>query len=81
MPNSPSQMIQDMLDWRQIWGSGRPRKGSNSVETVLGHLSRVRPSMVLLKNDSWEPLHEWQHMWLQDVMDIPLGYHGATDQY
>ncbi|GFW13067.1 e3 ubiquitin-protein ligase RNF13 [Trichonephila clavipes] len=24
-----------MLDWRQIWGSGRPRKGSNSAETVL----------------------------------------------
>ncbi|GFV48219.1 calpain-A [Trichonephila clavipes] len=35
MPNPPSQMIPDMLDWRQIWGSGRPRKGSNSVDTVL----------------------------------------------
>ncbi|GFT12111.1 retrovirus-related Pol polyprotein from transposon 412 [Trichonephila clavipes] len=23
------------LDWRQVWGSGRPRKGSNSAETVL----------------------------------------------
>ncbi|GFV98803.1 hypothetical protein TNCV_2913201 [Trichonephila clavipes] len=23
---SPSQMIPDMLNWRQIWGSGRPRK-------------------------------------------------------
>ncbi|GFS69823.1 uncharacterized protein TNCV_3101411 [Trichonephila clavipes] len=27
MPNSLSLMIPDMLDWRQIWGSGRPRKG------------------------------------------------------
>ncbi|GFW01002.1 hypothetical protein TNCV_1762401 [Trichonephila clavipes] len=26
-------------------------------------------------------LHEWQHMWLQDVMNIPLGRHGATDHY
>ncbi|GFW66943.1 uncharacterized protein TNCV_4688281 [Trichonephila clavipes] len=26
MPNSPSQMIPDILDWRQIWGSGRLRK-------------------------------------------------------
>ncbi|GFW04693.1 hypothetical protein TNCV_3897451 [Trichonephila clavipes] len=32
-------------------------------------------SIVLLKNGSWEPLHEWQHMWLQNVMDIPLGCH------
>ncbi|GFX43418.1 hypothetical protein TNCV_4874381 [Trichonephila clavipes] len=37
MPNSPSQMIPDMLYWRQIWGSGRPRKGGNSAETVLRH--------------------------------------------
>ncbi|GFV06746.1 uncharacterized protein TNCV_1611591 [Trichonephila clavipes] len=35
MPNSPSQMIPDMLDQKQIWGSGRPRKGSNNAETVL----------------------------------------------
>ncbi|GFU94010.1 uncharacterized protein TNCV_2390991 [Trichonephila clavipes] len=27
-------------------------------------------SIVLLKNGSWEPLHEWKHMWLQDVMGI-----------
>ncbi|GFV54630.1 uncharacterized protein TNCV_3578831 [Trichonephila clavipes] len=33
MPNSPSQMIPDKLDWRQMWGSGRPRKDSNSAET------------------------------------------------
>ncbi|GFW31190.1 uncharacterized protein TNCV_2577721 [Trichonephila clavipes] len=33
--NSPSHMIPDMLDWRRIWGSSRPRKGSNSAETVL----------------------------------------------
>ncbi|GFY09922.1 uncharacterized protein TNCV_3698841 [Trichonephila clavipes] len=35
MPNSPSQIITDMLDWRKIWGSDRLRKGSNSAETVL----------------------------------------------
>ncbi|GFT69404.1 hypothetical protein TNCV_1297131 [Trichonephila clavipes] len=35
MPNSPPQMILDMLDWKQIWGSGRPRMYSNSVETAL----------------------------------------------
>ncbi|GFX43474.1 uncharacterized protein TNCV_4874941 [Trichonephila clavipes] len=29
MSNSPSQMIPDMLDWRQIWRSGRPGKGTN----------------------------------------------------
>ncbi|GFS62878.1 hypothetical protein TNCV_2276011 [Trichonephila clavipes] len=29
MPNSLSQMIPDKLDWRQIWRSGKPRKGSN----------------------------------------------------
>ncbi|GFW34480.1 hypothetical protein TNCV_500981 [Trichonephila clavipes] len=40
-PNDPN-----MLDWRQIWGSGRPRKGSNSAETVLRHPCRVRPSIV-----------------------------------
>ncbi|GFS61744.1 uncharacterized protein TNCV_2169651 [Trichonephila clavipes] len=33
MPNSPSEMIPDMSDWRQIWGSDRPRKGSESAET------------------------------------------------
>ncbi|GFX24052.1 hypothetical protein TNCV_2435461 [Trichonephila clavipes] len=76
MPNSPTQMIPDMLDWTQIWESGRPRKGSNSVDP-----SRMRPSIVLLKKGSSELLHEWQHMWLQDVMDIPLGCHGASDQY
>ncbi|GFT23133.1 hypothetical protein TNCV_1858651 [Trichonephila clavipes] len=38
-------------------------------------------TIVLLKNGSWEPLHEWQHMWLQDVMDIMLGCHDATAQY
>ncbi|GFW00077.1 hypothetical protein TNCV_3568661 [Trichonephila clavipes] len=35
MPNSSSQMIPDMLDWRQIWESGRPWKGSNCPKTVL----------------------------------------------
>ncbi|GFT34074.1 hypothetical protein TNCV_4385131 [Trichonephila clavipes] len=80
MSNSPSQMIPDMLDWKQIWRSGRPRKGSNSAETVLWHPCRMRPNIVLLKNGSWEPLPECQHMWLQDVMDIQLGFHGATDQ-
>ncbi|GFW75982.1 hypothetical protein TNCV_351671 [Trichonephila clavipes] len=61
-----------MLDWRQIWGSGRPRKGSNSTETVLCHPCRVGPNIVLLKNGSWKPLHEWQHMFLQDAMVIPM---------
>ncbi|GFT02696.1 hypothetical protein TNCV_829621 [Trichonephila clavipes] len=35
MPNSPSQVIRDMPDWRQIWGSGRPRKGCDSYEIVF----------------------------------------------
>ncbi|GFS67225.1 hypothetical protein TNCV_2902381 [Trichonephila clavipes] len=34
MPNSPSQIIPYMLEWRQIWGSARQRKGSNSAKTV-----------------------------------------------
>ncbi|GFT64158.1 HNF-1_N domain-containing protein [Trichonephila clavipes] len=33
--NSPSQMIPDMLDWREIWRSDRPRRGNNNAETVL----------------------------------------------
>ncbi|GFU86599.1 uncharacterized protein TNCV_3839851 [Trichonephila clavipes] len=37
MPNLPSQMIPDMFDYMQIWGSGRSRKSSNSAETVLRH--------------------------------------------
>ncbi|GFV80006.1 uncharacterized protein TNCV_1182941 [Trichonephila clavipes] len=32
-----AQMILDMLDWRQIWGWGRPRKGS-----ITRHLRMVR---------------------------------------
>ncbi|GFV77626.1 hypothetical protein TNCV_616461 [Trichonephila clavipes] len=35
MTNLPSQMIPDMLDMRQIWGTARPRKDSNSAETDL----------------------------------------------
>ncbi|GFV55412.1 uncharacterized protein TNCV_2463021 [Trichonephila clavipes] len=35
MPNSRSQMITDLLDWRHIWGSGRPRKGCNGHTAVL----------------------------------------------
>ncbi|GFW67694.1 hypothetical protein TNCV_3445661 [Trichonephila clavipes] len=35
MPNSPSQMVPDMIDWRQIWGSDRPMKGINNAETAL----------------------------------------------
>ncbi|GFU57387.1 uncharacterized protein TNCV_3635661 [Trichonephila clavipes] len=31
MPNSPSQIILDMLDWRQIWGSGSLRKGNGTL--------------------------------------------------
>ncbi|GFV42530.1 hypothetical protein TNCV_2905391 [Trichonephila clavipes] len=69
MPNSPSQMIPDTLDWRQICGSGRLRKDSSSVETVTHLLCKgMRSRTVLLKNGSLEPLHEWQHMWLQDVI-------------
>ncbi|GFY21396.1 hypothetical protein TNCV_3994401 [Trichonephila clavipes] len=39
MPNSPSQIIPDILDWRQIWGSGRQRKGSNTVELALAEMA------------------------------------------
>ncbi|GFU69039.1 hypothetical protein TNCV_3785601 [Trichonephila clavipes] len=81
MPNSPSQMIPDILNWRKVCGSIRSRKGNNKAKTVLGHLCRMRPSIVVLKNGSWEPLHEWQHMGLQDAMDIPLGCYGVLDQY
>ncbi|GFX14613.1 hypothetical protein TNCV_4016111 [Trichonephila clavipes] len=62
----------------------RLEKGSNSgnsAETVLRHPFRVRLSIVFLKNGSWESLHEWQHIWPQEVMDITLGSHGAPDQY
>ncbi|GFW46190.1 hypothetical protein TNCV_4210691 [Trichonephila clavipes] len=45
-----------MLDRRQIWGSGRPRKSGNSAETVLLQACCVKPSIVLLKNGSGEPL-------------------------
>ncbi|GFS66436.1 uncharacterized protein TNCV_3856861 [Trichonephila clavipes] len=38
MPNSPFQLIPDMLDWRQICGSGRPRKSINSDDIVLSPL-------------------------------------------
>ncbi|GFW18413.1 uncharacterized protein TNCV_1184411 [Trichonephila clavipes] len=38
------------------WGSGRPRKSSNSAETLT---CCVRPNNALLKNGSCEPLHEW----------------------
>ncbi|GFT34361.1 e3 ubiquitin-protein ligase RNF13 [Trichonephila clavipes] len=41
MPNSPSQMIPDMLDWRQFWGLRRPMKDSKSAETVLWHPCRA----------------------------------------
>ncbi|GFX90462.1 uncharacterized protein TNCV_2073401 [Trichonephila clavipes] len=32
-----------MLDLRQIWGSGKPRKNSNSAETILRHPYRGSP--------------------------------------
>ncbi|GFW07006.1 hypothetical protein TNCV_3692021 [Trichonephila clavipes] len=35
MPNSPTKMIPDMLDWTPIWGSDRPREGSKNTETFL----------------------------------------------
>ncbi|GFV81947.1 uncharacterized protein TNCV_3151451 [Trichonephila clavipes] len=78
MPKSSSQRIPDMLDWRQIWGSGRPRKGSNSAETVLGLRCRVSPSIVLLKIGSWEPLHDWQHMCQGRIESITTGSHTRT---
>ncbi|GFW68186.1 hypothetical protein TNCV_1880681 [Trichonephila clavipes] len=34
-PTRHPQTIPDRLDWRQIWGSVRPRKGNNIAETVL----------------------------------------------
>ncbi|GFX70985.1 uncharacterized protein TNCV_1689681 [Trichonephila clavipes] len=43
MPNPPSQMIPDMLDWRQIWGSSKPRKSSNSNGTpAVGAVCRCK---------------------------------------
>ncbi|GFU50594.1 integrase catalytic domain-containing protein [Trichonephila clavipes] len=62
-------------------GKVMPRKCSNSAETVLGQPCRVRQSIILLENGSWDPLPEWQHMWLQDGMYIKLGCHGDKDQY
>ncbi|GFT85160.1 hypothetical protein TNCV_496261 [Trichonephila clavipes] len=35
IPNWQSEMIPDMLHWRRIWGSGRPKKDINNTETVL----------------------------------------------
>ncbi|GFT00644.1 uncharacterized protein TNCV_141891 [Trichonephila clavipes] len=74
MPNSPSRMISDMLDRRQIWGSCMPRKG-----TLVTPLP-CEVEHCLVENGSCEPLHKWRHMWLQDARDIPLSCHGATDQ-
>ncbi|GFX86161.1 hypothetical protein TNCV_2560431 [Trichonephila clavipes] len=34
-----------------------------------------------MKNGSWEPCPERQHMWLKDVMEVWLGCHFAMDQY
>ncbi|GFV88071.1 hypothetical protein TNCV_3242211 [Trichonephila clavipes] len=44
---------------------GQTKEVCNSAETVLRYFGRVRSSIVLLKNGSWEPLHKWQHMWLK----------------
>ncbi|GFT50980.1 hypothetical protein TNCV_1174091 [Trichonephila clavipes] len=66
VPNNPRYD-----DWRQIWGSGSPRMGSNIAEILLS----CEAEHGIVKNGSWEPLYEWQHMWLQDVMDIPLECH------
>ncbi|GFU65282.1 hypothetical protein TNCV_299811 [Trichonephila clavipes] len=41
MPNSPSQIIPYMLEWRQIWGSARQRKGSNSAKAVYQEIPLV----------------------------------------
>ncbi|GFS54875.1 uncharacterized protein TNCV_3576051 [Trichonephila clavipes] len=56
MPNSPSQMIPDMLDWRQIRGSGRPRiVPSSSAETVLRYACFQFPPTFLHSKRS----HRW----------------------
>ncbi|GFW76254.1 uncharacterized protein TNCV_3800891 [Trichonephila clavipes] len=34
LPNSLSQIIPDMLDWRQIWGSTRQKKGKGKIEPI-----------------------------------------------
>ncbi|GFU53509.1 hypothetical protein TNCV_3169421 [Trichonephila clavipes] len=41
MPDSPSQMIPDMLDWRQIWGMGKPRKSKYSTLFVCATKVRL----------------------------------------
>ncbi|GFT04529.1 hypothetical protein TNCV_1930341 [Trichonephila clavipes] len=75
--------------WSKICSIGdksEDRAGQERIVTVRiqscdGHPCHVRSSIVFLKNVSLEPLHEWQLMWLQDIMDILLGWHGAKDQY
>ncbi|GFU84276.1 uncharacterized protein LOC103524116, partial [Trichonephila clavipes] len=57
------------------------RVDQGRVVTVRRHPFSVRPNIVLVNNGFWELLHEWKHIWLQDVVDIPLVGHGALDQY
>ncbi|GFU51120.1 hypothetical protein TNCV_2549271 [Trichonephila clavipes] len=62
-------------------GIGKTKEEYEKCKYSLVTPLPCEPSIVLFKNGSWEPFHEWQHMWLEDVIDIPLGCHGATDQY
>ncbi|GFX69659.1 hypothetical protein TNCV_1770281 [Trichonephila clavipes] len=71
MPNSPSKSSQICSVGDKSWD----RANLGRVVTVWRLSCHVRPSIVLLKNVSWESIHEWQHMKLQDDMDIPLGCH------
>ncbi|GFT28450.1 hypothetical protein TNCV_428651 [Trichonephila clavipes] len=77
MPNSPSQIIPEKFGNRA--GQGRLvtvwRQSCDSL--VVTPVS----SIAMFKNSFWETLHEWQNMWLQDVMDKPLDCRGATDEY
>ncbi|GFX51429.1 uncharacterized protein TNCV_3103621 [Trichonephila clavipes] len=52
MPNSPSQMIPDMLNWRQIWVSGRPRKGSDIQFPCARHHSKRRRRLAGVKSST-----------------------------
>ncbi|GFU57683.1 uncharacterized protein TNCV_3638381 [Trichonephila clavipes] len=51
MHNSPSQMIPDMHDWGQIWGSGRLRKSNSTVHFPRAlHPSKRRRRWVGVKD-------------------------------
>ncbi|GFV10976.1 hypothetical protein TNCV_4707381 [Trichonephila clavipes] len=80
MLNSPCQIIPDILIGDKSRDRAGQRRVGNSGRQSCDIPCRVRLSIVLFKNGSWEPLHERHYMWLQDVTDIPLGCYGAMDQ-